>query len=198
MRRKNAGSEAPELAEVVAFSDRTIAAPPGGRAARGLDRTDERLLLALTRDGRRSAAALAKDLGLSRQAVTERIRELERRGVIRGYLADVDPAALGLGVRAHLRLTLDNTAAAGREKEVFRVLSSSPFVRSLHRVSGEDCLMAQVVARQIEDVSDLLRQLQATRALQSSRTAFVLEVVLDKGALGSVDALLGGAAGSRA
>jgi len=48
-----------------------------------LDRTDRALLLALSRDGRRPAADLAKELGLSRQAVTERIRELERRGVIR-------------------------------------------------------------------------------------------------------------------
>ena len=54
-----------------------------------LDRTDRALLLALSRDGRRPAADLAKQLGLSRQAVTERIRKLERRGVIRGYCADV-------------------------------------------------------------------------------------------------------------
>ncbi|HKC12768.1 MAG TPA: AsnC family transcriptional regulator, partial [Vicinamibacteria bacterium] len=60
---------------------------------------DRRLLLALSRDGRRTAADLAKDLGLSRQAVAERIRDLERREVIRGYRADVDPAALGLAVR---------------------------------------------------------------------------------------------------
>ena len=50
---------------------------------------------------------LAKELGLSRQAVTDRIRGLEQRGVIRGYRADVDPAALGLTVRAQIRLVVD-------------------------------------------------------------------------------------------
>src|SRR5213593_3164292 len=74
-----------------------------------LDATSRRLLVALSTDGRRSAAALAKQLGLSRQAVAERIRDLERRGVIRGYRADVDPAALGLEVQAHIRLSLDGS-----------------------------------------------------------------------------------------
>ena len=87
-----------------------------------LDEVDRRLVLALSRDGRRSAAALAKELGLSRQAVTERIRDLERRRIIRGYRADVDPLALGLEVRAQLRLTLDATAPASREKDVLRRL----------------------------------------------------------------------------
>ena len=113
--------------------------------ADSLDGKGRRLLLALSADGRRSAAALAKQLGLSRQAVAERIRDLERRGVIRGYRADVDPAALGLEVLAH------------------------------------------VVCRRIEDVNALLADLQATRAIQSSRTAFVLETVLEKGAFGAVE-----------
>src|SRR5688500_6835534 len=93
-----------------------------------LDATSRRLLLALSTDGRRSAAALAKQLGLSRQAVTERIRDLERRGVIRGYHADVDPGALGLGVQAHIRLTLDGSRGPGKENDILRRLRSNALV----------------------------------------------------------------------
>jgi Lrp/AsnC family leucine-responsive transcriptional regulator len=157
---------------------------PGAPAR--IDPVDRRLLLALSRDGRRPAADLAKEMGLSRQAVTERIRDLERRGVIRGYRADVDPAALGLSVRAHLRLTLDGRAPAA-QKELLRRLSASPLVRSVHRVSGEDCVVAQVLCRRIEDVSALLGELQATRAVASSRTSFVLETVMERGGLGAVE-----------
>jgi Lrp/AsnC family leucine-responsive transcriptional regulator len=148
-----------------------------------LDQTDRALLVALSRDGRRPAADLAKELGLSRQAVTERIRDLERRQVIRGYRADVDPTALGLSVRAQLRITLDGKTPQ-REKEVVRRLTTSPLVRSVYRVSGEDCFVADVICRRIEDVNALLTDLQSTRAMQSSRTAFVLETLLDKGTLG--------------
>ncbi|PYQ17012.1 MAG: AsnC family transcriptional regulator [Acidobacteria bacterium] len=157
------------------------------RTRAALDEVDRGLLLALSHNGRRSAAALAKDLGLSRQAVTERIRDLERRGVIRGYRADVDPLALGLEVRAQVRITLDGAAPLAREKDVLRRLTANPLVRSVYRVSGEDCFVAQVLCRRIEDVNELLGELQATRALQSSRTAFVLETVLEKGALGPME-----------
>ena len=159
-------------------------------AARALDATDRRLLVALSKDGRRAAADLAKELGLSRQAVTDRIRDLERRGVIRGYRADVDPSALGLGVRAHLRLTLDGSAHGKRERDVLKRLTGHPMVRSVYRVSGEDCFVAEVVCRQIQDVNAILGDLQATRSVQSSRTAFVLEAVMEKAPLGPLEPAL--------
>jgi Lrp/AsnC family leucine-responsive transcriptional regulator len=163
---------------------------PRASIVKNLDRVDRRLLLLLSRDGRRSAAALAKDLGLSRQAVAERLRQLEKEGTIRGYRADVDPSALGLGVRAQIRLSLDGTSGREKEKEVLRRLAGSPLVRSVYRVSGEDCFVAQVHCRRIEDVNTLLAELQSTRAIQSSRTAFVLETVIEKGALGPLEGAL--------
>src|SRR5688572_385193 len=152
-----------------------------------LDPTDRHLVLALSRDGRRAAADLAKELGLSRQAVTDRIRDLERRSVIRGYRADVDPAALGLGVRANVRLTLYGSAGRAKEREVLKRLTGHPMVRSVYRVSGEDCFVAEVLCRRIEDVNGILGELTATGAVQSSRTAFVLEAVIEKAPLGPLE-----------
>ena len=157
---------------------------------RPLDATDRGLVLALSRDGRRAAADLAKELGLSRQAVTDRIRDLERRGVIRGYRADIDPAALGLGVRAQVRISLDGRVAREKEQDVLKRLTGHPMVRSVYRVSGEDCFVAEVVCRRIQDVGAILGELQATRAVQSSRTAFVLEAVMEKGLLGPLEPAL--------
>ncbi len=159
---------------------------PGGVR---LDAADRRLVEVLSRDGRRSAARLAKELGISRQAVAQRIRELERRGVIRGFRADVDAGALGLTVRAHIRLNL-NPALPRGEKEVLKRLLADPQVRAVHRVSGEDCFVAQVVSRRIEDVAAILAGLQATRAVTGSRTSFVLETLVDKGSLGAAEGLV--------
>jgi len=159
---------------------------PGAR----LDGMDLHLIQALSRDGRRTAASLAKEFGLSRQAVTGRIRDLERKAVIRGYRADVNPGALGLEVRAHLHLTLNGSAPREPAKRVLRLLTGSPLVRSVFRVSGEDCFVAHVICRRIEDVNALLKELQATRAVQSSRTSFVLETLLERPGLGPVDGAL--------
>ncbi len=155
-----------------------------------LDAADRRLVEALSRDGRRSAARLAQELGISRQAVAQRIRELERRGVFRGFRADVDPVALGLAVRADIRLTLNPASMAKGQKELIRRLGADPRVRSVHRVSGEDCFVVQVLARRIEDVTAILAGLQATRAIASSRTSFVLETLVEKGSLGPAEGLV--------
>ena len=151
-----------------------------------LDRVDRRLLVLLSSEGRRSGADLAKELGLSRQAVAERIRDLERRRVIRGYRADVNPEALGLAVRAQLRLTLVGSASPKQEREVLRRLTDHPHVRSVCHVSGEDCFVADVVCRRIEDVNVILAAVQATRSIQSSRTSFVLETIVEKRGFGSL------------
>jgi DNA-binding Lrp family transcriptional regulator len=95
-----------------------------------------------------------------------------------------------LSIRAHIRLTLDGSRGPDKEKEVVRRLRGHALVRAVFRVSGEDCFVAHVVCRRIEDVNALLAELQATRAVQSSRTAFVLETVMDKGAFGPVEAPL--------
>jgi DNA-binding Lrp family transcriptional regulator len=163
---------------------------PKRATSRPLDPTDQRLLVALSRDGRQPAASLAKSLGLSRQAVAERIRDLERRGVIRGYEADVDPAALGFTVRAQIRLALNTSAPRSREKELLRRLAANPLIRSVYRVSGEDCFVAHVLCRRIEDVTEILSELVATRAVASSRTAFVLETVMERGALGPLEGVV--------
>ncbi len=156
-----------------------------------LDAADKRLVEALSRDGRRSAARLAQELGISRQAVTQRIRDLERRGVFKGFRADVDPVALGLHVRADIRLALNPASMAKGQKELIRRLGADPRVRSVHRVSGEDCFVVQVLARRIEDVTAILTHLLATRAIASSRTSFVLETLVEKGSLGPAEGLVG-------
>ena len=63
-----------------------------------LDATNRRLIEALQEDARLSLAELGRRVGLTAPAVGERLARLEQTGVIRGYHADVDPAALGRGL----------------------------------------------------------------------------------------------------
>jgi DNA-binding Lrp family transcriptional regulator len=81
-----------------------------------MDRTDRRILSELSRDGRVSLTDLAQRVGLTPSPCHRRLRDLERTGVIRGYAADVDPAALGLGFEALVfaslrRMDADSVAA---------------------------------------------------------------------------------------
>jgi Lrp/AsnC family transcriptional regulator, leucine-responsive regulatory protein len=69
-----------------------------------LDTVDVALVRLLARDARATMADLARAVGLSPPSVAERVRRLEEAGVIRGYAAVVDPAALGLSLAAYIRI----------------------------------------------------------------------------------------------
>jgi Lrp/AsnC family transcriptional regulator, leucine-responsive regulatory protein len=77
-----------------------------------MDAIDRAILRQLQADGRISNAELAERVHLSPSPCLRRVRALERAGVIRGYHADVDPAALGRGfeVTVHVELTLKDRA----------------------------------------------------------------------------------------
>ena len=77
-----------------------------------MDAVDRAILRHLQDDGRLSNVELAERVNLSPSPCLRRVRALERSGVIRGYHADVDPAALGRGfeVTVHVELTLKDRA----------------------------------------------------------------------------------------
>jgi len=92
-------------------------------------------LQALTGDGRISNLALAEKVGLSPSACLRRVQDLERRGVIRGYRAVLDPAARGVGFVAYVTVGLrEHTKAAQESFE--RAVSRAPEVRECHNITG--------------------------------------------------------------
>lgn len=100
-----------------------------------LDAISERILQELTRNGRISNIELADRVGLSPSACLRRVQDLERRGVIKGYRAVLDRAALGAGFVAYIGVGLkDHTKASQEafERSVARV----PEVRECHNITG--------------------------------------------------------------
>ena len=117
-----------------------------------LDEVNRRLLTELHREPRVTMSELARRVGMSAPAVTERVQRMERDGVITGFRMEVDPAALGLPVTAMVRVRpgpgqLPKVAAAARE---------TPQVVECHRITGEDCFLMKVHAPSIQDLELLL------------------------------------------
>lgn len=89
----------------------------------------------LVRDGRISNLELARRVGLSPSACLRRVQELERAGVIAGYRARIDSAALGHGFLAYVTVGLSvHTKAAQEDFE--RAMAAAPEVRECHNVTG--------------------------------------------------------------
>src|ERR1700745_4348766 len=100
---------------------------------------------ALQRDGRQSAQQLADTVGLSATPVWPRVKELEARGVIRGYVALLDREKLGLSicVLAHVTLVLHSEGAVEQFEAMAR---ASPEIMECHSTTGEGDYIIKVVA----------------------------------------------------
>lgn len=137
-----------------------------------IDDIDRRILELLQHDARIANAAIARDVGLAPSAVFQRIRKLESTGVIRGYHAHLDPAALDRGLLAFITV---QTGEGARAKETASMLSSIREVLEVHRVVGEDCFFLKVRVRDAAALGDLLdEQIQRLPAVASTRTTIVL------------------------
>jgi Lrp/AsnC family transcriptional regulator, leucine-responsive regulatory protein len=117
-----------------------------------LDDVNRRLLTELQDDPRQTMSALARKVGMSAPAVTERIQRLEQSGVITGYRVDIDPAALGLPVAAYARIR----PVPGQLPRIAALAASMPEVSECHRITGEDCFLIKVHAPAIEALEQTL------------------------------------------
>ena len=98
-----------------------------------MDEIDRNIVVALQLDGSAGLAELAKVAGLSVSATAERVKRLEERGVIRGWRADLDPAAAGCPLLAHVLAAV----APGRDDTAFRkAVRRQDVVLECHAVTG--------------------------------------------------------------
>ena len=103
-------------------------------------------------DARLSLAELGRRVGLSAPAVAERLQRLERDGVIRSYRAELDPAALGYGLSAVIRVR----PAPRQLHKVADVARGAPEVVECHRITGEDCYLIKAHVRSMTHLEELL------------------------------------------
>ena len=105
-----------------------------------LDAINLKLLAELRDDPRRPMTALARRVGMSSPAVTERVRRLEEAGVITGYRLEVDPAALGFPLTAYVRVRPN----PGQLPRVAELAKATPEVVECHRITGDDCFIIKI------------------------------------------------------
>jgi Lrp/AsnC family leucine-responsive transcriptional regulator len=132
-----------------------------GASGSTIDDIDCQILAELQANARIAFAALGRRVGLSTPAVIERVKRLEESRVILGYRAMIDPAKVGLPVRAFVKVTI-----AGDKLTKFSALVKTlPEVLECHRVTGIESFMVQVAVRDVghmEEVIDAMMPYVAT------------------------------------
>jgi Lrp/AsnC family leucine-responsive transcriptional regulator len=143
-----------------------------------IDTKDRQILALIQRDAKRAQAEVAKKVGLSAAAVNERLRKLEKSGVIRRWSAVIDPKALGLGVTAFVEVFIEHP----RNEPAFleKVLKREE-VLECHHVTGEFSLLLKVRVADMEALQRLLlEQLNAIEGVRQTRTVMVLSTLKEE------------------
>ncbi|HEV7207784.1 MAG TPA: Lrp/AsnC family transcriptional regulator [Mycobacteriales bacterium] len=136
-----------------------------------MDDTDRRIVTALRADARATWAELGRAVGLSAPSVAERVARLERAGVVTGYHAAVDAAAVGLGVTALVGIYQREGTDQDSLVEALRPLQA---IEDCWFVAGEEALIVKVRVPDVDGLERALGELRRTRGVARTRTTVVL------------------------
>ncbi|MEU5562805.1 MULTISPECIES: Lrp/AsnC family transcriptional regulator [Micromonospora] len=136
-----------------------------------MDAIDLNLVDLLRTNARLSYAELARQVGLSAPAVHERVGKLETSGVLRGYRADVEPEAVGLGVTALIGIVEDSGADTDDVLAAFRKM---PEIESCYFMAGVESFLLKARVGTIAELEQLIVRLNRTPGVASTRTGIAL------------------------
>lgn len=143
------------------------------------DRIDWRILAALQNQGRMSIVELAERVGLSKTPCADRVRKLEARGVLRGYHAEIDPAAVGAAHIAMVQVVMARTTADALDR-FNQAVRDVPEVQCCHMIAGGFDYLLKIRTRDIDAYRRLMGDVIANLpGVQQTHSYVVMESVKD-------------------
>lgn len=139
-----------------------------------LDEIDLTILRLLQEDGRLKRNQIAEVVGLSLPAVSERMRKLEERALIRGYRALVDPKRLGFDVTAFIRVSI---MGSEHYDEFIRYATANAHVQELHSITGEGSHLLKIRVRNTSELERLLAEIQRVPGVRGTQTSIALSTL---------------------
>jgi DNA-binding Lrp family transcriptional regulator len=153
-------------------------AGPAGAGSQGgpgeLDDIDRQLVRELARDARIANNALAERVGIAPSTCLGRVRSLRERGVIRGYHADVDQAALGRPLQAMIAVRLQSHARS-RIRGFVAEVAGLPEVLNVFFLAGKDDFLLHVAAGTTSTLRDFVETLSSNGDVSYTETSMIFE-----------------------
>ena len=147
-----------------------------GMSAADLDATDRRILMLLQRDGSLALAEIAAAVGLTTSPCWKRIRRLEDAGVIRGRVAVVDPAKVGLPLTAFVEIEAGDHSPEWLARFA-EAAAQMPEVLDVWRMAGDVDYLLRVAVPDMAAYDQFYRRLIAAAPLKNVSSRFAMEQV---------------------
>ena len=138
-----------------------------------LDSVDRALLTELQNDARQTNKALADKVGVAPSTCLERVRELQARGVITGFAAHVDPAAVGRPMEAIMSIQ-HGTAQRQATESLLEYAAALPETVRVMALTGTTDFIVHVAVRDMQHLRDLIWDLIERREVARIQSSLVL------------------------
>jgi Lrp/AsnC family leucine-responsive transcriptional regulator len=142
-----------------------------------IDEIDLNILDIIQKDGKISNAQLARRLKMAPSGILERVRKLEKKGILAGYEVRLNPTRLGLTVTAFIHiLTTDNVGST----KIGEQLAEFEEIQEVHWIAGEYNYLVKTKLKDASDLRALLGKFGQIEGLSDTRTTLVLETVKER------------------
>jgi Lrp/AsnC family leucine-responsive transcriptional regulator len=139
-----------------------------------IDSKDKQILNILMENCRVSNAEIARQMNMAPSAILERVRKLEKKGVINGYELRLDPRALGLILTV---ITLVKTEENVGSTRIGREMAAIPEIQEVYFTAGEYSYMVKARLADTNALTGLLQKMGEVSGIRDTRTTFVLDTI---------------------
>lgn len=141
---------------------------------RDVDELDILILKELRKNCKKSLRELAKELGTHPNTVLQRIKKLEKDGVIIKYVAEVDYSKVGHDMHAIIRMKVNKDAHNHRRWDIFNELKAFKDITALYAITGTYDMLAVVKTRNRDSLTELITALNDKKYVIETNTTLVL------------------------
>ena len=139
-----------------------------------IDEIDIEIQNIIQNNGRIPNAELARQLNMAPSGVLERVKKLEKEGVILGYEVRLNPKAIGLALTVFMHL---KTADAVGDTTIGQEIAGLTAVQEVHWIAGEYNYLIKARINSTDGLTDLMKTIGAIPGVQDSRTTLVLDTI---------------------
>jgi DNA-binding Lrp family transcriptional regulator len=142
-----------------------------------IDRIDHQIVALLRENARRSFQDIGSNVSLSAPAVKRRVDRLEREGVIRGYSANLDPAAFGWNTHAFVELFCEGSMSG---EEVREAVTAHPEVEGAYTIAGAPSAILHLRAADTAHLETALERIRDIQGVTRTQTQVVLSTLFER------------------
>ncbi len=143
-----------------------------------IDGIDKKILRFLMEDARKPILEIARNIGISGAAIHQRLRKLERSGLIAGSKITINPKVLGYRTMAYIGIYLDKAMSNPR---TVKALEQIPEVLECHYTTGDWAILIKVLCRDNEHLMQVLnKDIQQIEGVSRTETFISLKQQIDR------------------